>query len=112
MHLFVELKNLSALDEIDITPGDTLVVLDEIQECPQAITALKFFCEDAPDIHIAAAGSLLGITLHSQSSFPVGKVDVIQIYPMTYREFLMALGRDKMAKLLDNCDWDSIKSNG
>lgn len=104
------LLSLSALADIDITPNDTLVVLDEIQECPQALSALKYFCEETPDIHIATAGSLLGITMHSGSSFPVGKVDVIQVYPMNFNEFLQAVGQTKMASLLDDCDWDAIKA--
>ena len=102
------LRALSALANVDITPNDTLIVLDEIQECPQALTALKYFCEDAPDIHIAVAGSLLGISLHQQSPFPVGKVDIIRLYPMNFEEFLRAVGRDKMADELLRGDWSVI----
>lgn len=96
------LKRLSALTSVDITPGDTLLILDEIQDCPAALTALKFFCEDTPDIHIAVAGSLLGISLHGQSSYPVGKVDVLRLYPMNFGEFLCAMGHEQLAKLLQN----------
>lgn len=103
------LRALSALSDINITPGDTLIILDEIQECPQALTALKYFCEDAPDIHIAVAGSLLGISLHKQSSFPVGKVDIIRLYPMNFEEFLRAVGRSQMADELLRGDWSVIK---
>lgn len=99
------LRSLSALAAVDITPGDTLLILDEIQDCPQALTSLKYFCEDAPGIHVAVAGSLLGISLHKQTSFPVGKVDIIRVYPMNFIEFLRALGRDQMAEGLIRGDW-------
>lgn len=102
------LLRLSALAGIDITPDDTLLILDEIQECPKAITALKYFCEDTPQIHIAAAGSLLGISIHEQSSFPVGKVDILRLYPMNFNEFLCAMGRDMMAESLLQGDWSLI----
>lgn len=106
------LVSLSALSGVDITPGDTLLILDEIQDCPAALTALKFFCEDAPDIHIAVAGSLLGISLHTQTSFPVGKVDILRLYPMTFCEFLRAMGKGMMADELDRGDWNVINSLG
>lgn len=106
------LLSLSALSGVDITPGDTLLILDEIQDCPAALTALKYFCEDAPDIHVAVAGSLLGISLHTQTSFPVGKVDMMRLYPMTYCEFLRALGKGLMADVLERGDWNVINSLG
>lgn len=102
------IRELSALAGVDITPGDTLLVLDEIQDCPKALTSLKFFCEDAPDIHVAVAGSLLGISLHEQTSFPVGKVEIIRVYPMTFAEFLRAMGREQMANELQHGDWQII----
>ena len=104
------LQKLSALASVDITARDTLLILDEIQNCPKALTALKFFCEDAPEIHIAVAGSLLGISVHGNSSFPVGKVDIMRLYPMNFNEFLCALGREKMAQALDNGNWPLIDS--
>lgn len=104
------LRSLSALASVDITPGDTLLILDEIQDCPQALSSLKYFCEDAPDIHVAVAGSLLGISLHEQTSFPVGKVDIIRIYPMNFTEFLRALGREQMADELMKGDWGILES--
>lgn len=104
------LRGLSALSSIDITPGDTLVILDEIQDCPAALTSLKYFCEDAPDIHIAVAGSLLGISLHGQTSFPVGKVDHLRLYPMDFEEFLRAMGREQLADELLRGDWQLINS--
>jgi predicted AAA+ superfamily ATPase len=102
------LRSLRALTGIDITPGDTLIILDEVQEIPEAIESLKYFCEQAPDYHIAVAGSLLGISLHSGISFPVGKVDEINIYPMNFREFLLAKGEVEKYKLLENGDYDTI----
>ena len=104
------LLSLSALSGVDIIPGDTLLILDEIQDCPSALTALKFFCEDAPDIHVAVAGSLLGISLHGNASFPVGKVDILRLYPMTFGEFLRALGKGMMADELERGDWNVINS--
>lgn len=101
-------RGLSALSGIDITAGDTLLVLDEIQECPEALTSLKFFCEDMSQIHVAVAGSLLGISIHGQSSYPVGKVDVVQLYPMNFGEFLMATGHGGMARELMSGDWDVL----
>lgn len=96
---------LSAVRGVDIKPGHTILVLDEIQECPPALTALKFFCEDIPHLHIAVAGSLLGLSLHGEVSFPVGKVDMLNIYPMSFEEFLLAMDRESMARLLEsrNC---------
>lgn len=73
-------------------PGDTLIIFDEIQECPNALSALKYFCENTPQYHVAGAGSLLGITLSGPASFPVGKVDFVDIFPMTFTEFLLANG--------------------
>lgn len=70
------LRALRALSGVDITPGDTLIVLDEVQEIPEAIESLKYFCEEAPEYHIAVAGSLLGISLHKDISYPVGKIEV------------------------------------
>lgn len=106
------LQRLSALATTDITPGDTLLILDEIQDCPQALTALKFFCEDAPDIHVAVAGSLLGISLHGQSPFPVGKVDTMRLFPMNFAEFLRAMGHEHLADCLTQGDWTDINALG
>ncbi len=94
------LLSLKALTKVDITPGDTLIILDEVQEIPEAIEALKYFCEDAPQYHIAVAGSLLGISLHHDVSFPVGKVNEIDIYPMNFGEFLLAKGENQAFQLL------------
>ncbi len=107
--LFSEDKNvdrlllgLSALSGQPIRPGKTLVFLDEVQEVPQVVAALKYFCEEAPDIFIVAAGSLLGVMNMAGSPFPTGKVDILHLYPMTYLEFLEAIGEERKAALL----WD------
>lgn len=99
---------LSALSQIDITPGDTLLVLDEIQDCPKALEALKFFCEDMPDLHIVVAGSLLGLSLHEGASYPVGKVEELRLYPMTFIEFLRAMGKTKLVDVLEERNWDVV----
>lgn len=79
---------------------DTLIIFDEIQEAPKALTSLKYFYEDAPEYAIVAAGSLLGIALHQGTSFPVGKVDSLHLYPLNFKEFLMAIGEEQLAELL------------
>lgn len=96
---------LSALTGVDITPDDTLLVLDEVQACPRALEALKYFCEDAPEIHVAVAGSLLGLSLHGGASFPVGKVDELRLYPMSFLEFLDAMDRGQLANVLRHLRW-------
>lgn len=85
-----------------IEPGKTLLILDEIQECGRAITAMKYFCENAPEYHIVCAGSLLGIALQKQLSFPVGKVDFLTLYPMSFSEFLRAAGPEALADFVEN----------
>lgn len=100
---------ISAITRQDIIPGKTLIILDEIQELNRGLSALKYFCENAPEYHVAVAGSLLGITMHRGQSFPVGKVDILHIYPMTFDEFLLAKGDDKMVELLISKDWQTIK---
>lgn len=97
---------LSAISEVDITPGDTLVVLDEIQNCPKALESLKYICEDAPDIHVIVAGSLLGLSLHHGVSYPVGKVEELRLYPMTFIEFLNAMGKSRLADIITTKNWD------
>ncbi len=93
-----------------IEPGDTLIIFDEIQEIPRALKALKYFCEEAPQYHVIAAGSLLGVALHEGTSFPVGKVDFCDLYPMDYWEFLNACGEEKLAGLLESDDMELITS--
>lgn len=87
---------------------DTLIILDEIQEAPRGITALKYFAEKAPQYHVMAAGSLLGIAMHQNDSFPVGKVDFMHLYPLSFFEFLDAVGECKMVELLQTKDWPMI----
>lgn len=101
---------LKSLSNVDIAPKDTLIILDEIQDIPLAIESLKYFCEELPDYHIAVAGSLLGLAIHKDVSFPVGKVDTIDIYPMSFEEFLMAKGKDELLKLLQSKDYQLINS--
>lgn len=93
-----------------ITPGDTLIIFDEIQEIPRAVKALKYFCEQAPEYHIMAAGSLLGIALHEGTSFPVGKVDFCDLYPMSFKEFLLACGQQRFTELMERQDYQMMAS--
>ncbi len=95
---------------VNIEADNTLIVLDEIQEVPKALTSLKYFNEDAPKYHIVCAGSLLGVMLHSQVSFPVGKVEFLDMYPLSFKEFLWALGEDALSKLLESKNWELIKT--
>lgn len=102
------LRDLSALSKVDITPGDTLIVLDEVQDIPEAIEVLKYFYEQAPEYHIAVAESLLGVSLHQGVSFPIGKVDEQNVFPMNFMEFLDAIGEQQALMLLENKDFDGI----
>ena len=102
------LMALSAISQIDITPNDTLVVLDEIQDCPKALEALKFFCEDAPHVHIIVAGSVLGLSLHGGVSYPVGKVEELRLYPMNFIEFLDAMDKKQLVSILESGNWNVI----
>lgn len=93
-----------------IKAEDTLIILDEIQEIPRALKSLKYFQENAPQYHIIAAGSLLGIALHEGTSFPVGKVDFCDLYPFTFREFLMACGEQMLVEIMDQRQFDVMKA--
>jgi len=88
-----------------IEPQNTLLILDEIQEEPRALASLKYFTENAPEYAVVAAGSLLGVALHAGTSFPVGKVDFLDLYPLSFPEFLRALGRQDLLDLLQKQDW-------
>ena len=103
--LLFKLKTFSGIDPI---PEKTLIIFDEIQETPRGLTSLKYFCENAPEYHIVAAGSLLGITLHQNISFPVGKVQFLDLYPMNFIEFLNAIGKERFADLLKVQDFSTI----
>ena len=96
--------------DVEIVPGKTLIIFDEIQEVPKAISSLKYFRENAPEYFIVAAGSLLGVALHPGTSFPVGKVDFIDLHPLSYLEFLEAMGEQKLVKLLNSKDWTLINA--
>ena len=98
------------LEHSKIDPQNTLIILDEIQECPKALTALKYFYENNPEYQIVAAGSLLGVAIHEQVSFPVGKVDFIDLYPLSFYEFLEANGEEKFVELLQNPNNENIKT--
>ena len=93
-----------------IDPESSLLIFDEVQEVPRALASLKYFYENAPQYHIVCAGSLLGIALHQGTSFPVGKVDFLKLYPLSFREFLMATGQEQFAELLDKQDFQMITS--
>lgn len=96
------LQNLMLASGYKIIPQKTLIIFDEVQDCPKVINAMKYFCENAPQYHIACAGSLLGIALARPSSFPVGKVDFMQINPMTFLEFLTANGDENLVQYLES----------
>ncbi len=96
------IRDISAVTGTEILPGKTLIILDEIQEVPRALQSLKYFCENAPEYHVCAAGSLLGISMHKETSFPVGKVNIFSLYPMTFKEFVRAIEGDILADRLEN----------
>lgn len=101
--------NISAITKETIVPGETLIILDEIQELRRGLSSLKYFCENAPEYHICVAGSLLGIAMRHGESFPVGKVDMLRMFPMSFDEFLRAKEYDTMADLLIKRDWRDIQ---
>ena len=98
------IPNLAMAGGQEIAAGKTLVVFDEIQDCPEVLNSLKYFCENAQEYHVASAGSLLGITLAKPTTFPVGKVDFLTIYPMTFQEFLMATGSANLVAYLNQIE--------
>ena len=95
---------------ITIEAGNTLIIFDEVQESPRALTSLKYFCENAPEYHVMAAGSLLGVALHPGTSFPVGKVEFMELYPLDFLEFMRAMRKDDLVKLLKSKDFNLIAS--
>ena len=102
------IRSLSAISGVSIKPSTTLLILDEIQEVERGLALLKYFCEKAPEYHVAVAGSLLGITLHEGTSFPVGKVDMLYMYPMDFEEFLLAMGKEQLVELLRSNSWAAL----
>lgn len=101
------LTALSLRFQVDVDE-ETLIIFDEIQAAPRGVTSLKYFYEKAPQYHIITAGSLLGIAMHKGDSFPVGKVDFLQLEPMNFKEFLIATGHEKLAELIVGGAWDSL----
>ena len=99
------IKALETYFAIDIKPGDTLVIFDEIQEAKGALTSLKYFKEELSEQHVIGAGSLLGIAVKQQTSFPVGQVEFLNLYPMSFKEFLKATGNEKIAQVIKEKDW-------
>ncbi|MBK6950244.1 MAG: ATP-binding protein [Haliscomenobacter sp.] len=93
---------------VAVEPMSTLLILDEIQECPAALTALKYFQENAPEYHLIAAGSLLGVAMHQSVSFPVGKVEFLDLYPMSFHEFLSAGGQEPLVQAMQAGDWPLV----
>lgn len=102
------IRSMSAISGISIKPSTTLLILDEIQEVERGLASLKYFCEKASEYHVAVAGSLLGITLHEGTSFPVGKVDMLYMYPMDFEEFLLAMGKEQLVELLRSKSWAAL----
>ncbi|MBQ7673438.1 MAG: ATP-binding protein [Alphaproteobacteria bacterium] len=101
------ISELELVSRSKIIPHETLIIFDEIQECNRALVSLKYFCENAPEYHIISAGSLLGVAIHGNNSFPVGKVNTLQLYPMTFAEFLDAVDETRYQKLIENRAYDS-----
>jgi predicted AAA+ superfamily ATPase len=104
------IKTIETYFNQDILPGKTLLIFDEIQEAKGALTALKYFNEELAELHIIGAGSLLGIALKQQTSFPVGQVEFLHLYPMSFYEFLLATGNLKLVKLIEEKDWQLLIS--
>ena len=102
------IQGLKIESGVNIEAENTLIILDEIQETPKALKALKYFCENAREYHIISAGSLLGVAIHEGTSFPVGKVDFLDLTPLSFFEFLEALGENELLKLLKSNDFDMI----
>lgn len=103
------IQGLKIESGVNIEPENTLIVLDEAQEVLKSISALKYFNENANEYHIIIAGSLLGITLHKGISFPVGKVDFLNMYPLNFKEYLIALGKEDFAKIIEEKNEDMLK---
>ena len=106
------IQGLKIESGVSIEPENTLIILDEIQETPKALKALKYFCENAREYHIVSAGSLLGVAIHGGTSFPVGKVDFLDLTPLSFYEFLDALNEKELLKLLKNNDFEMMKVFG
>ncbi|GHU61984.1 ATPase [Spirochaetia bacterium] len=101
-HIIGELELIAGYT---IDPADTLIIFDEIQECNRALVSLKYFCEESPEYHIIAAGSMLGVAIHKDNSFPVGKVETLHLYPLSFAEFLDAVGETRYQMALEQGDF-------
>lgn len=104
------LENIEIYTGVKINPGHTLVIIDEIQEEPRALAMMKAFAEQTPKQHVAAAGSYLGLSYHAGRSFPVGKIDSLDMYPLTFIEFLQANGQDALADIVRSLDFDRMNT--
>lgn len=104
------LRSVQLITGIIPKPGETLIIFDEIQSVKRGLLSLKYFYEDAPEYHIIAAGSLLGLSIHKDDSFPVGKVDFLELYPLSYEEFIVALGKNSLLDALHRRDWELTKA--
>jgi len=104
------LRSIQIVTGIIPKPGETLIIFDEIQSVKRGLLSLKYFFEDAPEYHVIAAGSLLGLSIHKDDSFPVGKVDFLELYPLTYEEFILAMGKDNLLEALHSQEWKLIKT--
>lgn len=103
------IQGLKIESGVNIEPENTLIIFDEVQETPKALTSLKYFCENANEYHIIAAGSLLGVAMHAGTSFPVGKVNFVDLYPLSFYEFLKALGKNDIVELIKSNDYDLMQ---
>lgn len=101
---------IGAQTGISVKPDETLIIFDEVQEVPRALSSLKYFCENAPEYAIIAAGSQMGVALHNGTSFPVGKVDLMTLYPFSFIEFLLACESEQLVSVLESDDWTLIAS--
>ena len=104
------ISDIEILTGKNIIPSKTLLFIDEAGDVPETISSLKYFCEDMPELHVAAAGSLLGISLRNDESYPVGKVNTLNIFPMSFSEFLLAKGRKGLHDVVSELAWDSMKA--
>ena len=102
------LEDIGIETHTKIVAGETLIILDEIQEVPPALSCLKYFCENASDYHVIAAGSLLGVAMHKGISYPVGKVNLLTMYPLSFKEFLEAIGEEQLAEYVDHPKSDKL----
>ena len=99
---------ISAQTGVPIRPEETLIVFDEVQEVPRALSSLKYFCEEAPQYAVVAAGSQMGVALYNGTNFPVGKVDIMTLYPLSFSEYLLAVENEQLSALLESGDWQTI----